>query len=339
MKKNLFFSTLILALFSMFLASQVVSAAETVTLKYSNFFPPTHIQSKLAEAWCKEVEKQTEGRIKIEYYPGGSLLKAKQIYDGVADGISDLGFSVLAYNRGRFPVAGALDLPFGYPSGVVATSVANELYTKLKPKEFDDTKIMYLHAHGPGFINTRDKQITKLEDLKGLRIRSTGMSAEMVKALGATPVAMGMPDSYQSLQKGTVDGSAYPLEANLGWKLGEVTKNAVCSYATAYTTTFFVTMNKDKWAALDKKDQQAIEAINKEWSLKHGEAWDSSDLAGFRYFMEQGNTANGLDKKEIERWKAAVAPVIDKYAADLSKKNIDGAAVVKLIRDALNANK
>lgn len=339
MKRTLSFCTLTLTLFSLLLVSPDVSTAKTVTLKYSNFFPPTHIQSKLAEAWCKEVEKQTEGRVKIEYYPGGSLLKAKQIYDGVADGISDIGFSVLAYNRGRFPVAGALDLPHGYPSGVVATAVANELYTKMDPKEFDDTELMYLHAHGPGFIHTRDKLITKLEDLKGLRVRSTGMSAEMVKALGGTPVAMGMPDSYQSLQKGTVDGSAYPFEANLGWKLGEVTQNAVACYATAYTTTFFVTMNKDKWATLDKKDQQAIEEINKVWSIKHGEAWDSSDLAGLRFFMEQGNTINGLDSKEIERWKAAVAPIVDKYAADLGKKNIDGTAVVKIIRDALNANK
>lgn len=339
MKKTCFSSTLILAFFSLFVLSPTVSTAKTVTLKYSNFFPPTHIQSKLAEAWCKEVEKQTEGRIKIEYYPGGSLLKAPQVYDGVADGISDIGFSVLAYSRGRFPVAGALDLPFGYPSGVVATKVANEVYNKFKPKEFDDTKLMYLHAHGPGFIQTRDKVITKLEDLKGLRIRSTGMSAEMVKALGATPVAMGMPDSYQSLQKGVVDGTANPLEANKGWKLGEVTKNVAACYATAYTTTFFVTMNKDKWATLDKKDQQAIEAINQLWSIKHGEAWDSSDLAGFAFFMQQGNTASGLDSKEVARWKAAVAPVIDNYAASLDKKNIDGTAVVKTIRDALEANK
>lgn len=322
----------------MFIVSPVVSTAETVTLKYSNFFPPTHIQSQLAEAWCKEVEKQTEGRVKIEYYPGGSLLKAKQIYDGVVDGISDIGFSVLAYNRGRFPVSGALDLPFGYPSGVVATSVANTLNDELKPKEFDDTKLMYLHAHGPGFIHTRDKVVTKMEDLKGLRIRSTGMSAEMVKALGATPVAMGMPDSYQSLQKGVVDGSAHPIEADAGWKLGEVTKNAVGCYSTAYTTTFFVTMNKDKWAALDPKDQKAIEEINKAWSIKHGEAWDSSDLAGLRFFLERGNTVSGLEADEIERWAAAVAPVIDAYADDLSKKDIDGAAVVKVIRDALKAN-
>lgn len=338
MKKTFLPSISIFALFSLFAVFPTVSTAETVTLKYSNFFPPTHIQSKLAEAWCKEVEKQTEGRVKIEYYPGGSLLKAQQIYDGVADGISDIGFSVLAYSRGRFPVIGTLDLPFGYPSGVVATSVANELYSKVKPKEFDDTKLMYLHAHGPGFIHTRDKVITKLEDLKGQRIRSTGISAEMVKALGATPVAMGMPDSYQSLQKGVVDGSAHPLEANLGWKLGEVTKNAVGSYATAYTTTFFVTMNKAKWASLDPKDQQTIEAINTAWSIKHGEAWDSSDLAGLRFFLEQGNSVSGLEPKEVERWKTAVAPVIDAYAADLDKKNLDGAGVVKVIREALKAN-
>lgn len=338
MKQTFLPSISILALFLLFAVFPTVSTAETVILKYSNFFPPTHIQSKLAEAWCKEVEKQTEGRIKVEYYPGGSLLKAQQIYGGVADGISDIGFSVLAYNRGRFPVTGALDLPFGYPSGVVATSVANELYSKVKPKEFDDTKLMYLHAHGPGFIHTRDKVITKLEDLKGLRMRSTGISAEMVKALGATPVAMGMPDSYQSLQKGVVDGSAHPLESNLGWKLGEVTKNAVGSYATAYTTTFFVTMNKATWATLDPKDQQVIEAINAAWSIKHGEAWDSSDLEGLRFFLEQGNTVSGLDPKEVERWKTAVAPVIDAYAADLDKKKLDGTGVVKIIREALKAN-
>jgi TRAP-type C4-dicarboxylate transport system substrate-binding protein len=338
MKKTVFSSTLILTIFSLFLITPVTSTAKTVTLKYSNFFPPTHIQSKLAESWSKEVEKQTEGRVKVEYYPGGSLLKAKVTYDGVVDGIADVGFTVLAYTRGRFPVAGALDLPFGYPSGKVATAVANDLLNKLQPKEFDDTQLMYLHAHGPGFINTREKVVTKLEDLKGLRIRSTGMSAEMVKALGGTPVAMGMGDAYQSLQKGVVDGSAHPMEANGGWKLGEVISNTVGAYATAYTTTFIVTMNKDKWAALDKKDQQAIEAINQVWSKKHGEAWDSSDLGGLRFSLEQGNNVNGLDPKEVERWKAAVAPVIDKYAAGLSKKNIDGAAVVKTIRESLKAN-
>jgi TRAP-type C4-dicarboxylate transport system substrate-binding protein len=97
-------------------------------------------------------------------------------------------------------------------------------------------------------------------------------------------------------------------------------------------------MNKAKWATLDPKDQQAIEAINTAWSIKHGEAWDSSDLEGLRFFLEQGNTVSGLEPKEVERWKTAVAPIIDAYAADLDKKKLDGAGIVKIIREALKAD-
>ncbi len=109
--------------------------ADPVKLTYSNFFPPGHIQSKLAEAWCKEVEKRTNGQVVVEYFPGQTLTKARQVYDGVVEGISDIGFSVLAYTRGRFPVIAAVDLPLGYTSGTVATKVVNAVYEKFKPKE------------------------------------------------------------------------------------------------------------------------------------------------------------------------------------------------------------
>ena len=336
MKKIFFTCAMVLAIFSFMAIMPATAPAKTVKLTYSNFFPPTHIQSKLPEAWCKEVEKRTEGRVKVQYHAGQTLLKAKQTYDGVVDGIADVGASVLAYTRGRFPVMSAVDLPFGYTSGVEATAAANKLYQKFKPKEFNDTKLMYLHAHGPGFIHTRSKAVAKLEDLKGLKIRSTGMSAQVVKALGATPVPMPMPESYQSLQKGVVDGSAYPVEANKGWKLGEVTDYATCAYSAAYTTAFFVVMNKDKWNAIDPKDQAIIEQINQEWAVKHGQAWDDSDMAGMRFFMQQGNTAIGLDKKESARWKKAVEPLIDDYSKKMDAKGIDGKAVIKTIRDSLS---
>ncbi len=335
MKKLILTCAIVVAVFSFLSMTPTDAPAKNVKLTYSNFFPPTHIQSKLPEAWCKEVEKRTQGRVKVQYFAGQTLLKAKQTYDGVVDGIADIGTSVLAYTRGRFPVMSAVDLPFGYTSGEEATAVANALFNKFKPKEFDDTKLMYLHAHGPGFIHTRRKPVAKLEDLKGLKIRSTGMSAQVVKALGATPVPMPMPESYQSLQKGVVDGSAYPVEANKGWKLGEVTDFATCAYSAAYTTAFFVVMNKDKWNAIDPKDQAIIEQINKEWAVKHGKAWDTSDMAGMRFFIQQGNSAIGLGKKESERWKKAVAPLIDDYAKKMDEKGIDGKAVIQTIRDTL----
>ena len=323
-KLFLFFMIVCVAFVFTFMASLKAEAA-SIKLTYSNFFPPTHVQSKLAEAWCKEVGKRTNGKVKVEYYPGQTLSKANQCYDGAVTGISDLGFSVLAYTRGRFPVMSAIDLPLGYPNGRVATAVINEVYNKFMPKELLDTKVMYLHAHGPGLIHTKGKMITKLEDLKGVKLRGHGTSALFQKALGATPVPSPMPECYQMIQKGVVQGASYPLEANKGWRLGEVTDYAVAAFSAAYTTSFFVVMNKDKWNALPGAVQNTIEEINSEWVVKHGEAWDASDMEGLNYFLNQGGVIIGLNKKEAARWKKAVRPVIDDYVQAMKKKGFTNA--------------
>jgi TRAP-type C4-dicarboxylate transport system substrate-binding protein len=331
----LFLSVTVVGLAFLSMAASRVQAAP-MKLTYSCFFPPTHIQSKLADAWCKEVEKRTKGQIVVQYYPGQTLTKADQCYDGVVNGLSDIGFSVLAYTRGRFPVMAAVDLPLGYTSGTAATEVVNAVYNKFKPKELMDTQVMYLHAHGPGLVFTSKKPVKTLEDMKGLKLRGHGTSALVAKALGATPVPMPMPETYQSLQKGVVDGSLYPLEANKGWKLGEVCHYCAADFTAAYTTSFFVVMNKDKWKAIPPDLQKVIEEINKEWIKKHAAAWDSSDMEGLVYFLNQGGTVFGLDKKEAEKWKRAVAPVINDYVADMKKKGFaDAQNMVDFVEQTL----
>jgi len=337
MKKRifLFFLVAIIGIAFMTAGSYRAQAQQPIKLTYSNFFPPTHIQSKLAEAWCKEVEKRTHGKVKVEYYPGGTLTKAKQCYDGVVTGQSDIGFSVLAYTRGRFPVMSAVDLPLGYTSGKAATEVVNTVYEKFKPKELSDTEVMYLHAHGPGLIHTKGKAVRKLEDMKGLKLRGHGTSAKVVKALGGTPVPKPMPATYQMLQKGVVEGGVFPFEADKGWKLGEVTDYITADFPAAYTTSFFVVMNKDKWNSLPKDVKQIIRGINKEWAKKHGEAWDSSDMEGIYFFLNQGGEIIGLDAKESLRWKKAVAPIIEEYVEVLNKKGFNGNEIVGFTMQAL----
>ena len=308
-----------------------IAVAKPIKLTYSNFFPPTHIQSKLAEQWCQEVEKRTEGQVKVEYFAGQTLTKAKQCYDGVVEGLSDVGLSVLAYTRGRFPVMSAVDLPLGYKSGVAATALANAVNAKFTPKELSDTQVMYLHAHGPGLIHTRGKAVRKIEHMKGLKFRGHGTSAQVVKALGGTPVPKPMPETYQMLQKGVVDGAVYPIEANKGWKLGEVTDYLTLDFAAAYTTTFFVVMNKDKWSGLPADVQKIISDINAEWAVKHGEAWDSSDDVGRKFFLEQKNEIIELDDAEQARFKAAVAPIIDDYIKQLDGKGLNGKEIVGFV--------
>jgi TRAP-type C4-dicarboxylate transport system substrate-binding protein len=338
MKKQLFALILVVCVgLTVCFISSVTAEAAPTKLTYSNFFPPGHIQSKLAEAWCKEVEKRTDGQVVVEYFPGQTLTKARQVYDGVVEGISDVGFALFAYTRGRFPVMAGVDLPLGYSSGTVATKVVNAVYNKFQPKELMDTKVMYLHAHGPGLIHTKSKPVRKMEDMKGLKFRGHGTSAAVVKALGGTPVPKPMPETYQMLQKGVVDGAVYPFEANKGWKLGEVTRFATADFTAAYTTSFFVVMNKEKWNSISAANQKIIEQINQEWIDKHAEAWDTSDAKGIVFFLNQGGQIIGLDAKEGERWKNAVAPIIEEYKTNMDKKGLKGTEIVDFTIKTLNS--
>ncbi len=331
MKKLL---TTLLAMAVLCVALPSLAQAET-KLTYSTFFPPTNLQSQLAEQWCKEVEKRTQGKVVVEYYPGQTLTKAPQCYDGVVEGISDIGFSCLAYSRGRFPTMAAVDLPLGYKSAAQATATANAVYGKFKPKELDDVEVMYFHGHGPGLLFTTTKPVSTLADMQGMKIRSTGNSAKLVAALGGTPVAKSMSENYQLLQKGVVDGSMHPIESNKSFKLGEVCKFGTDSFDVAYTTVFFIVMNKDKWASLDAETQAVITQINKEWAAKHAAAWDANDVVGRQFLLDQGGQIIQLSADESAKWVQSAKPVLDGYVKMADEKGLDGKAILEFTQSTL----
>ncbi len=317
------------------MALPAASQAGGVKLTYANFFPPTHIQSQLAQQWCDEVAKRTDGAVKIDYFPGGTLAKAPQTYDGVVEGIADIGMSVLAYSRGRFPTMAAIDLPLGYKSGVGATKVANAVYAKFMPGELADTQPMFFHAHGPGLLHTAKKPVKTLADMKGLKIRATGNSGKLVNALGGSAVAQSMSDAYQAIQKGVVDGGMYPVETNKGWKMAEVVDYQTQTFAVAYSTTFFVVMNKDKWASIPAAAQKTIMKINEEFVAKHGQAWDDSDKLGQEAFEAKGGKVIALSDTEAAKFVAAAAPMMDGYIKSANEKGLDGKAILDFTVDTL----
>lgn len=310
---------------------------KTIVLKYSNFFPATHANSVITEQWAKEVEKRTNGRVKVNYYPGAVLTPPAQTYDSVVKGIADVGTSVQAYTRGKFPLTEVVDLPLGYKSGLTATRMVNELYKKFHPKEYDETQVMYLHAHGPGILHTK-KPVTKMEEMKGLKIRSTGLSAKVVQALGGAPVGMPMTESYDSLSKGVTDGILSPDEALKGFKLGEVTAFTTESYSVAYSSAFFVVMNKAKWNSLPKDIQGIIQKINEEWIDKQGKIWDEIDKEGKTYSIQKGMKYIKLTPEESARWAAQVRPILDEYVKQAKAKGVPGDEALKFCLDYLKAH-
>ncbi len=170
-----------------------------------------------------------------------------------------------------------------------------------------------------------------------MKLRGTGNSAQLLKALGASPVAMSMPDTYQAIRKGVVSGGVYPMETNKGWKMGEVVDFCTLDYPVGYTTTFFVVMNKEKWNFIPKQDQIIITEINKEWAIMHGQAWDESDEAGREFLTKKGGKFIELSKAEGQRWKDKASPMMDNYIKKANKKKLDGKAILDFTVETLDS--
>ncbi|OPY60172.1 MAG: Sialic acid-binding periplasmic protein SiaP precursor [Syntrophorhabdaceae bacterium PtaU1.Bin034] len=309
-------------------------SADVIKLKYASFMPPAHPISQLSDQWGKELEKRTNGRVKVSFFPGGTLVTANQIYDGVVKGIIDVGWSVAAYTPGRLPLSEFMYLPLGFKNGYQASLVANEFYRKFKPKEFDDVKIFFLHSHGPGYFHTK-KPVNKIEDLKGLRIKSDAQTSKVATAAGATPTTMPMLETYDALKRGLADGTLLPVESLKGWKFGEVCKHTYINSAAAYGNTFFFAMNKGKWNSLPKDIQQIMDKLNEEWFEKQARLWSWVDEDGLEFAKKAGQKIVYANSEEEAKMRERMRPLLDAYVKSMKAKGLPGDEVLKWCHDYL----
>jgi TRAP-type C4-dicarboxylate transport system substrate-binding protein len=307
-------------------------------LSYSIFFPPTHAQTRAAAAWAAEIEARTKGRVRVVLFPGETLTKSTRVYDGVVNGVSDLGMSAFAYTRGRFPLLEGLDLPLGYPDGRNATRAANAIFQKYNPPEVGDVQVMYLHAHGPGVLAAK-KQITSLSGLKGVKVRGTGLSAKIVSSLGAVPVSMGQGETYEALQRGVVEATLCPIETLKGWRQAEVIDYVLSTAATGYTTTMYSIMNKDRWNSLSDDIKEIFRQVNEQWIDKQGLAWDTADDEAKALLKELGKPVTTLSPADEAAFVNAVGPMLEEWAMDLEGRGLPGRAVLADLRRLIKENR
>jgi TRAP-type C4-dicarboxylate transport system substrate-binding protein len=292
----------------MWLPSIVWGAIE---LKFCNYFPVPARQSKICEEFIKDLEARSGGQLKIRFFPAGTLLTAPKIYDGVVEGIADIGFSNIGYTFGRFRMTETLDLPLGFPNAWVANHVANDFYKEFKPKEWGKIHMLSMHTSPVNVVLSATKPVYKMEDLKGMTLRGLGFIAEVVSALGGTPRPIPMPESYEALQKKVIDGLMIPMETLRAFRLAEVTKYATECWPIGQVYTFYLIMNKDTWNKLPPNLQKIFNEYPFEEKL--ATMWNEIDIDGKKYGMEKGLKFIELPPEEITKWKKAVEPVIDKY--------------------------
>jgi TRAP-type C4-dicarboxylate transport system substrate-binding protein len=285
-------------------------------------------------AWAEEIERRTEGKVKITVFPNGILTTAEQCYAGVVKGVSDIGMSSFAYTRSRFPSMSALDLPLGYPSGLTASRIANAFYDTFQPKELDAVKVLYLHARGPERLHTR-RPVSSLAELNRLKIRATGLSAEVMKAMGAVPVAIRRHEIYESLQTGAIEGTFDPFAVLKDRRQAEVLTYTTNCDNVGGTTVMFVVMNQAIWTSLNPKIQKIVMTVSRRWIDVHGERWDQADQQGRGVAADLGHEILQLESDERTGWKEKVRPIIDAYISEAAARQINGRAHVRMLTRAI----
>jgi len=312
--------------------------AKTLELKFSNYFPAPAAQSKICEEFIRDIEKESAGRIKFRYFPSGTLLTATRMFDGVVEGISDIGLSNIAYTPGRFPVTDILNLPLGFPNAWVANHVVNDFFRRYKPREWEKVHVICLHACGPKFILTKNKPILKLEDFKGLQLRGYGYEADLISALGGIPRSIAMPEIYDAILKGVVEGATLPVEVLKNWRLADVIKYVTECWQIGKVETFYLVMNKDSWNDLPVQLRKVFEEYP--FEEKFAQMWYGNDVRGKKYGIEKkGVRFLSLTEDEVPRWQKRANRVVERYVKKMVEKGYSETEVrewLEFIKDRID---
>ncbi|KAA9029925.1 TRAP transporter substrate-binding protein [Niallia endozanthoxylica] len=280
MRKRILFSLVALMMLVMTACSSASSgnkesggkSGDVIELNYAFFAPAGTFPAVQMEKWAEELEKRTDGKVKVNTFPGGSLLTAENMYDGVANGLADIGLSSTTYEPGRFPLLAISDMPSGYPNATVASKVIADLINEYPQDAFKDFKIITTFASEPAYIQSQ-QPIESLADLKGKQLRISGATTDLFKELGAAPVGMSQGEVAEALQTGIVNGYVSSREVLKDMKYAEMVKS-ITDYPLT-VNTFVAVMNKSKYDSLPDDVKKVIDELNTEMTEFTGDYLDN----------------------------------------------------------------
>ncbi|MBN2332169.1 MAG: TRAP transporter substrate-binding protein [Deltaproteobacteria bacterium] len=296
--------------------------AETIKLNYANFPPAPTFPCVQMERWAKEVEKRTNGQVKVTTFPGGTLLGAKNMLDGVISGLADIGCFCPPYIPGRFPLMAGIDLPNEFTSATVASATLWDLYQKYQPQSFAKVKVLTMFTCAPANIMSK-VAVQKTNDLQKLEIRGTGISAKYLNAMGAIPVAMPMSSVPESLQKGVVKGLFSSLEVMKDFKFAELCKHVTITNGP--TTSFAVVMNKSKWDSLPADVKKVFDDLGREQAIWTGQYEDQHVEEAIAWSkQEKGVSVYRFSDEESAQIKDSVKFMTDDYLKEAAAAGLPG---------------
>lgn len=326
---------LMIAISAMALFASLVSASpEKIKISYADYGSSEHMRADQVRDYFDTVKKAAKEQLDIElevkYHWGGSLIGDDDQVSGLSEGLADSGLINTPYYPAQFPLHMGGYLPFGIEEFKAATLAWNELYDEFPElnKELAKNNLVILWPASLPTIQlefTTKEPVTKLEDLKGLRLRADSSFAKAAEALGAVAVSMPFTEVYSALEKGSVDGSMTYIFSILPFRHHEVIDYYLDCKLGVKPGNNIIAMNKDKWETLPPDLQKIMREKGKNAIANMDEMLIDVKKETYEAMEEEGVEIMSIDSEEKERWAEKVRPVVwGEWEEEMEEKGLPG---------------
>jgi TRAP-type C4-dicarboxylate transport system substrate-binding protein len=324
--ETLFFVLMIT--FTFFLPGLVGAQQKVIELTYGTTYGPDHTFSLADKAWMAKIEKETNGRVRIKPYWGGTLFAGKGGgMDELQAHVVDIAMIMPSYSRSGYDICKAMYLFTIGANQETGRRILNELRAKFPEidKEYAALKVL-AYTSGVDYDLLTRKPVRKVEDLKGLRLKITADFAPAMKEMGADPVNAPMPETYPMVQKNILDGLLGAREGLKSFRFAEV-----CKYYTFIglyrTHNGSRAMNLEAWKKLPPDIQKIFNDNIEWWGQENDRLFEQTHKDGVEFGKQQKVEFITLPKAELAKFYAAFSGSADKIAKELDAKGLPGTKI------------
>lgn len=282
------------------------ASASDLTVRLAWYMPPHTATDAQGTAVAKAIESLSQGKIKVQTYPAGSLLKESDMAQGLTNNTANMGIMGMHWWAKYEPALEWDTIPF-------LADDANTLLAALHGKLGQDVNA-HLEKHGVQVIGwgfygyagdyVNSKHPIKVPaDLKGLKMRSDGrLSAQFLSSQGATPVAIDSGEVYTALQRGSLDGAVSGLSSIISRKWYE--KGHYITAIHHLPLVYPLMVNVKWWTGLTQEQRDTISkaaASTESAAVANIENEFKDDIA---LAKKNGNEVYQPNDADLKIWKA-----------------------------------
>ena len=321
-------------------ASPAPAQEKQVTLRFSHWVPTAHPMHGAAVAWAESIEKASNGSIKIAIFPAQQLGKAFDHYNMARDAIADISHVNPGYEPGRFPIVGAMELPFIFSNSKEGSAALDAWYRRYAALDMKDVRYCLAFAHDPGSFHFTRKKVVTPADMAGLKFRPpNSVIAGWMRSLGAVNVQASAPEMRDLLEKGVADAAGSPWGSMILFGIDKVTKYHID--APIYVSEQVWVLNKEKYESLSAAQKAVMDQhCSSEWALKIATPWADFESAGRDKIKAMtGHEVYSLTPEQLAAWRKSAEPVVTDWEASVRKIGADPKAILDDLRKTVAEHK